>query len=221
MEKIAEFDDHDAALASVREQAPHAQRLPDLEEALRNAADYMVWLDRTTGMVWWSAPEEGDAPPIVLWREPAGEAAPTFEGILDVFGYVDRVGDETGNEYREWAENGNIDVDADYDVLGELWELYRVDAEQLAPAVGLSTGQYLDRQLGAELTRLDRRRGYLAARRAAHIRSVYGSERGWLAAASRDLGLAHPTVREVVLGGDQRQDNQRQALAEHRQEDVD
>lgn len=221
MEKIDEFDDHDAVIAAVREQVPHANRLTKLKEALRNAADYMVWLDRTTGMVWWSAPEEGDAPPIVLWREPAGEAAQSFERILDVFGYLDRVGDETGQEYCAWAEDGNVDVDTDYEALGELWELYRVDAEQLAPAVGLSTGQYLDRQLGAELNRLDRRRGYLAARRAAHIRSLHGTERGWLAAASRDLGLAHPTVREVVLGGDQRQDNQRQALAEHRQEDVE
>lgn len=214
MEKIDEFEHHEAVIAAVREQVPHAERLTELEEALRNAADYMVWLDRTSGLVWWSAPEEGDAPPIVLWREPAGEAATSFERILDVFGYLDRVGDETGQEYCAWAANGDVDVDADYDALGELWELYRVDAEQLAPAVGLSTGQYLDRQLGAELTRLDRRRGYLAARRAAHIRSLHGTERGWLAAASRDLGLAHPTVREVVHGADQRRNTQRQALSE-------
>lgn len=198
--------------------------MPALEEALRLHADYQVWVDRASGKAWWSTPEVADVPPIVLWTAPAAEAAKAFEDVLTVGGYLDRVGDGSGQEYVRWAAEGPVDVDEDYDVLGEWWELYRIDAIRRASSVGVPgeavppAAMLLDRELRDQQRQLTLRLGVVQAQRAANVRAFFGSDRGWLAAASRGMGLSHPTVREFVAAAERRREAQLDALEQWRGE---
>lgn len=219
MEEAQQFETHADVVTYITEHVPTAERQHVLEQALCSAADFQVWVDRTTGFAWWSAPEIGDSPPILLYKTPAGEAADIFEEQLWVFGYLDRVGDGTGQEYVQWADDRpySVDVDDDYEVLHGLWQLFRIDAEQRASEDGPTTGLILDRQLRHQQRQLRLKLGYLQARRAYHVRDLYGTDRGWLAAAARDLNLSSPTVHEFVANADKRRETQTQALTEWRQ----
>jgi DNA-binding transcriptional regulator YdaS (Cro superfamily) len=211
-------DSLDAAAARVRELAPEAEQLSEVEiEAGRDL--HSIWLDKASSTVYWA------------WEEPmpAGQPAPCFLEIIPAADAVDRI-EEAITFARDRLEGPwwygpdfGYDVEHDLDAVDEFHQVViaAAAAEDLVRQTADERPDQLIAVMASTLNspiELARR----AAARAAAVRAywlasqVNPDQRGSQAALARALGIAPSSLSEVLQDDRKRRDKIRAAAARER-----